>query len=85
MTENDRQQIAFLREHIVSPMLEALEAKVKPIVDAAAAHEARITKLEQNQRKALTGYTAFVAVVSSGLAIGAGSVKAWFTKKVKGQ
>lgn len=81
MTQEEMNEIEFLKTNIVQPMIEALRTEVKPIVETAKDFEKRIAKLETNQKKALTGYSAFISVASAGLAIVAGHAKDWFSRK----
>lgn len=81
MTQEEMNEIEFLKVNVVQPMVDAIKTEIKPIVENAQKFEERITALEKNQKKALTGYSAFISVASAGLAIVAGHAKDWFSRK----
>lgn len=81
MTQEEMNEIEFVKTNVVKPMIDALERTVEPLVAASKDHESRLAKLESNQKKALTGYSVFISVVSAGFAIVAGHAKDWFSRK----
>lgn len=70
-------EVERLKELIIQPMIETIQAELKPLVQAKAEHEQRLAKLEGNQKKALMGYAGIVAL----LTLGFNYVKAkWLSK-----
>lgn len=57
-------EVERLKELIIEPMIDTIRAELKPLVEAKASHEARLAKLEGNQKKALMGYAGIVAALT---------------------
>lgn len=68
------------QKHFVTPLVEAVRAEVKPLVEAQAKTEERLNKLEANQKKALIGYGGVIAVVTLAFNV----IKAKFLSKFFG-
>jgi hypothetical protein len=81
MTQEEMNEIEFLKTNVVKPMIDALDERIKPLTAAKDDHETRLAKLEGNQTKALTGYSAAVSVLSAGAAIVVAHAKDWFSRK----
>lgn len=52
------------QKHFVTPLIDAVRAEVKPLVDAKLDHEKRLAGLESNQKKALIGYAGIITVLT---------------------
>lgn len=52
------------QKHFVTPLVDAVKAEMKPLVDAKLDHESRLSKIESNQKKALLGYAGIVAALT---------------------
>lgn len=68
------------QKHFVTPLIDAVRAEVKPLVDAKVDHEARLGRIESNQKRALVGYAGIVA----SLTIAFNYVKAKYLSKLFG-
>lgn len=57
-------EVERLKELIIEPMIDTIREELKPLAQAKADHEARLAKLESNQKKALMGYAGIVAALT---------------------
>lgn len=63
---DDIEDAEKFQQHFVTPLVEQIRAELKPLVMTSQAHEARLAKLESNQKKAMLGYAGIVALVTAG-------------------
>lgn len=66
MNLKDLDDAEKFQKHFVTPLVEQIRTELSPLVKASQDHEARLVKLESNQKKALLGYAGIVAVVTGG-------------------
>jgi hypothetical protein len=74
---NDLDDAEKFQRHFVAPMVDAVRAELAPLVKSDQAQEARIAKLEGNQKKAMAAYAVIALLGSMGLT----QAKAWVAKK----
>lgn len=61
---NDLEDAERFQKLFVAPLVDAVRAEVKPLVEADRDHEDRLKKLESNQKRALVGLSAVVLAVT---------------------
>lgn len=69
------------QKHFVLPLVDAVRAEVKPLVEQTKANTDRIDKLEGNQKKALAGYAVLSVIAASSFAWAKQKVMSHFTGK----
>lgn len=74
----DLQDAEQFQKHFVTPLVDAVRAEVRPIVEQSKTHEQRLDQIENNQRKALGGIAVYATLAS--VVIG-GSID-WFKRKL---
>ena len=65
-----------LKRIVVQPMIDGIRQEMQPVIKLLNAHEARIAKVEAQQKRALVGYGA--------LCLGGTAIWNWVQAKLRG-
>jgi hypothetical protein len=68
--EDELERAERFQRMFVTPLVDAVRAEVKPVVDGHERLSRRVAKLETNQKRALWGLSAIASVVSVAVGIG---------------
>jgi hypothetical protein len=69
------------QQHFVLPLVDAVRAEMKPLVEDVTSMKSRLAELEKNQKRAMVGWGVFSAALASVLGYGKTAIYGYITKK----